>query len=77
MNADDESNITEIELLTDGRVCVFGTSVEVLEVLDELQHGADRAVTDRLDLWRHAALTESAVNQIALVAENVDERTKG
>lgn len=32
----DEANVTDIELLPDGRILVFGTSVEVLEVLSEL-----------------------------------------
>ena len=48
MNADDETNITEIELLPDGRIYVFGTSLEVLEVLDDLQGGRDETVLDRL-----------------------------
>jgi hypothetical protein len=50
MNADDETNITDIELLPDGRVYVFGASAEVLDVLDQLQSGADPVVTDRLHL---------------------------
>jgi hypothetical protein len=49
MNADDETNITDIELLPDGRVYVFGASAEVLDVLNQMQHGADPAVADRLN----------------------------
>jgi hypothetical protein len=49
MNAADETNITDIDLLPDGRICVFGTSVEVLEVLDQLQCGADHLVRARLE----------------------------
>jgi hypothetical protein len=52
MNAADESNITDIELLPDGRICVFGTSLEVLEVLDELQCRADSSVSGRLGALR-------------------------
>jgi hypothetical protein len=55
MNADDETNITEIELLPDGRIFVFGTSLEVLQVLDELQGNADSAVMERLNAVAHAA----------------------
>jgi hypothetical protein len=53
MIATDETNITEIELLPDGRICVFGASLEVLEVLDELQANTDGAIRRRLD--RHIA----------------------
>jgi hypothetical protein len=52
MNADDETNITDIDLLPDGRICVFGTSIEVLEVLDQLQCGADSTVSGRLGALR-------------------------
>jgi len=48
MDAEDETNVTDIELLPDGRICVFGASAEVLTVLDQLQCGADRSVSDRL-----------------------------
>lgn len=49
MIASDETNITEIELLPDGRICVFGTSIEVLDVLDELQGGMDSNIRRRLE----------------------------
>jgi hypothetical protein len=49
MNAGDETNITDIELLPDGRVYVFGASAEVLAVLDELQCGSDSQIRQRLD----------------------------
>jgi hypothetical protein len=52
MNADDETNVTDIELLADGRICVFGTSLEVLEVLDRLQSGADASISERLNSMR-------------------------
>jgi hypothetical protein len=52
MNANDETNITDIDLLPDGRICVFGTSIEVLEVLDDLQCGADELISARLDSLR-------------------------
>jgi hypothetical protein len=37
LNADDETTITEISILPDGRVCVFGASLEVVEVLATLE----------------------------------------
>lgn len=49
MLADDEVNITEIEVLANGRVCVFGTSLEVLELLNALQRGSDAAIMQRID----------------------------
>jgi hypothetical protein len=48
MNAEDETNVTDIELLPDGRICVFGASAEVLQVLDRLQGGGDGSLTARL-----------------------------
>ncbi len=48
MLATDETNITDIELLPDGRICVFGTSLEVLDLLDELQGGQDLVIQRRL-----------------------------
>lgn len=52
MIATDETNITEIELLPDGRICVFGTSLEVLDLLDELQGGQDSNIRRRLEASR-------------------------
>jgi hypothetical protein len=65
MNADDETNITDIDLLPDGRICVFGTSVEVLEVLDQLQCGSDHLVRERLE-----ALGESVDDEPRQVIAN-------
>ena len=43
-----ERDLTEIEILPDGRICVFGTSVQVLEVLDDLAAGTDSGLRRRL-----------------------------
>jgi len=59
MNADDETNVTDIQLLPDGRICVFGTSEEVLEVLDELQGGLDPIVARRLEASRGGDVGEA------------------
>ena len=48
MKADDEANITEIEVLPDGRDCVFGTSAEVLAVLDKLHFSRQGSWEQRL-----------------------------
>ena len=37
MKTNDETAITEISILPDGRVCVFGASREVVEVLADLE----------------------------------------
>ena len=33
----DETNVTELEIGTDGRIYVFGASPEVLQILEQLQ----------------------------------------
>ena len=66
MKADDEVNITEIELLPDGRICVFGLSAEVLEVLDRLSAGRDNELTKRL-----SAATTQMTDSVAVT----DRRT--
>jgi hypothetical protein len=44
----DESNVTDIELMPDGRIFVFGTSRQVLEVLSELQTTGNGEILARL-----------------------------
>lgn len=46
---EDESNVTDIELMPDGRIFVFGTSLQVLDVLNELQTARDGEISARLD----------------------------
>ena len=48
MDANDELNITELELLPDGRVFVFGASREVLSILNEIQCSSDSRLPARL-----------------------------
>jgi hypothetical protein len=58
LNADDETSITEISFLPDGRICVFGSSREVLEVLESLELG-DPELDARIEhLRRQAARQE-------------------
>lgn len=67
MDATDETNITDIELLPDGRICVFGTSQEVLELLDELQGGCDEPLRRRTIASRGeaTAIIHRIVNEVA------------
>ena len=51
MQHEDETSMTEITILPDGRICIFGLSREVLEVLDAAEL-ADTAVKQRLALLR-------------------------
>jgi hypothetical protein len=48
LNPEDEASITEISILPDGRVYLFGTSQQVLEVLHAIPLG-DPAIQQRLD----------------------------
>jgi hypothetical protein len=54
---DAETSITELTFLPDGRICLFGASREVLEVLGSLNLG-DASLDSRLAAVRRAA-TES------------------
>ncbi len=44
-----ETNVTDIELMPDGRIFVFGTSRQVLEVLNELQTTGNGQILARLN----------------------------
>ena len=46
--ANDETNLTELEIGPDGRVYVFGASREVLQILDALRN-QDESIHRRLD----------------------------
>jgi hypothetical protein len=48
MTSADESNITELEIGPDGRIYIFGASLQVLEVLDRL-HFTDNLVHQRAE----------------------------
>ena len=49
MDANDELNITELELLKDGRVFVFGASREILSIMNEIQCSSDNRLGSRLN----------------------------
>lgn len=48
MQTEDESNITELEILPDGRICVFGASREVLEIFKEMPIQSQSVILQRL-----------------------------
>jgi hypothetical protein len=62
--ASDETNLTEIEILPDGRILLFGASREVLEVLDAVQSGRDPAVQSRLVQSGQSRLVQSGQSRL-------------
>lgn len=59
MSFADESSISEINILPDGRVCLFGASQQVLELLDSILVG-DQALKHRIKCLRTAEQTDRA-----------------
>jgi hypothetical protein len=53
VSLEDESPISEISILPDGRVCLFGASQQVLEVLDAISLG-DPTLRSRIERLRTA-----------------------
>jgi hypothetical protein len=51
MSPEDEAAISEINILPDGRVCVFGASQQVLELLDAIPLD-DAGLQDRIGCLR-------------------------
>ncbi len=51
MELEDESSISEINILADGRICIFGASPQVLEILDAIPLG-DPALRHRVEALR-------------------------
>ncbi|HAH44792.1 hypothetical protein [Gimesia sp.] len=49
MEAEDESNMTELEILPDGRICVFGASREVLEIFQAMPMLSQDTIFKRLN----------------------------
>jgi hypothetical protein len=56
--ADDETRISEITILPDGRICVFGMSRELLEILDGWNLG-DADIRQRIDHVRACPRADS------------------
>lgn len=62
MDADDEANITEIEILPDGRICVFGTSAAVIDVVNSLAVLDQRWHERLLAIRQHHLRSQHAAN---------------
>lgn len=48
VDAEDETALTELEIMPDGRIFVFGASGQILEILNQLQSPQDPTITSRL-----------------------------
>jgi hypothetical protein len=59
---DDETAMTEISFLPDGRICLFGASREIIELLWTLNLG------DRALLARHLSIQAVAIQAVAIQA---------
>jgi hypothetical protein len=62
LDAEDETRTTEITILPDGRICLFGASREVLEILGGMDLG-DPALDQRLEYLR--SLDQSAPDAVS------------
>lgn len=71
--ADDETAITEISFLPDGRICLFGASREVLELLGRLNLG-DSALGSRLTSLQSSMVTGTSL-AANINATVIDEAT--
>ncbi len=60
---EDDSTISEISILPDGRVCIFGASEQVLEILDAIPLG-DPSMRSRIDCLRSVRSPEIIENRV-------------
>ena len=51
MSLEDESKVSEINILPDGRVCLFGASRQILEIMDTIVLG-DPELKERIERLR-------------------------
>jgi hypothetical protein len=59
VSREDDSSISEINILPDGRVCLFGASQQVLEMLDAIPWG-DPALKSRIECLRTTDVQQAA-----------------
>ncbi len=69
MSLEDDSSISEINILPDGRVCLFGASQQVLEMLDAIPLG-DPALRSRIERLRATDVQQVAEPNEACSAQN-------
>lgn len=65
MEAEDESNMTELEILPDGRICVFGASREVLEIFQAMPMQSGDTIFQRLNQNRAIGPADASSNHDA------------
>ena len=58
MSDEEDGSISEINILPDGRVCLFGASQQVLEILEAIPLG-DAALRTRIDRLRTADVPQT------------------
>ena len=66
---EDEAAIGEINILSDGRICIFGTSLPILEMLEAIPLG-DPALRRRIATLHMVQARLAAESNEALSAEN-------
>ncbi|NLF08438.1 MAG: hypothetical protein GX594_10725 [Pirellulaceae bacterium] len=66
MNRENDSSISEINILPDGRVCIFGASQQVLEALDAMQLG-DPSLSTRIDALRSVGERAAATHEASIL----------
>ena len=59
MTVEDDSSVSEITILPDGRVCLFGASQQVLETLEAIPWG-DPALKSRIERCGAAVSAEQS-----------------
>lgn len=74
MSLEDDSSISEINILPDGRVCLFGASQQVLEMLDAIPLG-DPALRNRIDCLRTGDMRQ-AVERNVVCSDRSDGTVK-
>jgi hypothetical protein len=65
IHASDESSLTEIEIMPDGRIFLFGASRKVLEVVDTIQSGRDPSVSMRLEQFEQVRLAHQSLGPLS------------
>jgi hypothetical protein len=69
VSLEDDSPISEINILPDGRVCLFGASQQVLEILDAIPLG-DPALRSRIERLHTTDVQQAAEPNEACSAQN-------
>jgi hypothetical protein len=71
VNLEDESSLTEISILPDGRVYLFGASRQVLEVLNAVPLG-DPTLAERVRILRETEGPSSLSESLKTTGDSVE-----